>query len=169
VVDDGETGEVTILAVRAKMYQLDDKAAGWKERGAGMLKINVPESSISRDDSGQPIPGSFDASALEEADEEAADEDSVAGRRTVRLLMRQDHTLRVILNTALTGPIDFQERAGLKATSILFTAFEGKEARPVQMKACQSRPVKTPPMDRETKRLLTALGLDDCGKRTSLP
>jgi hypothetical protein len=158
-VDDGETGEVTVLAVRAKMYQLENKETGWKERGAGMLKINVPDSCISWDDSGQPIPGSFDASGLEDEDEEEEEDDegdegatestAAAGsgsgsggggarghkKKSVRLLMRQDHTLRVILNTALTGATEFQERSGLKASSVLFTAlFEGQEARPVQMK-----------------------------------
>jgi Ran-binding protein 3 len=134
VVDDGEAGEVTILAVRAKMYLLEDKAAGWKERGAGMLKINVPYDCIEFDESsGQPLPGTFHASPLQVADAAAAKE-----KKIVRLLMRQDHTLRVILNTALTGATEFKETAGLKATSVLFTAFDGAEARPVQMKVYAS-------------------------------
>lgn len=137
IVDDGEAGETTILQVRAKMYQLEDKEIGWKERGAGMLKINVPESCVQFDEAGVPIPGSFDASGLEcdddDDDDDDDDEDS-KGKRTVRLIMRQDHTLRVILNTAIVPATDFQERAALKASNILFTAFEGEEGKPVQMK-----------------------------------
>jgi hypothetical protein len=134
-VDDGETGEVTILQVRAKMFQLEDKETGWKERGSGMLKINVPESCVSFDElSGMPIAGSFDASGLEADSDDEEDSGGARGGKIVRLIMRQDHTLRVILNTAIVGATNFQTREGLKATNIIFTAFEGDEGRPVQMK-----------------------------------
>ena len=121
-IDDGESSEVTILAVRAKMFQME-KAEGWKERGAGMLKVNVPRASVEVND-GLTDMASFDASVLEDED---------ASR--VRLVMRQDHTLRVILNSPISPAIKFQLNQKLKAAFVLFTAFEGNEVKQVQMKA----------------------------------
>ncbi|KAH7327892.1 hypothetical protein B0I35DRAFT_506453 [Stachybotrys elegans] len=128
-VDDGEAGETTILSVRTKMYY-HDREAGWKERGAGMLKINVPTPCVEFDDSDVPIPGSFDASAMEAADD---GEDGDKSAKVVRLVMRQDQTHRVILNTALLPAMEFQEKASLKSVGILFTAFEGPDAKPVSV------------------------------------
>lgn len=148
--DDGEAGEATLLQVRARMYYLDKDLGGWKERGAGMLKINVPEHCVEFDRDGSVIPASFDASTLGEdedsttaADEEADDANgkprigaAAHPRRTVvRLIMRQDSTHRVILNTAVLLSTEFKERQTLKATTVLFTAFEGSEAKPVSMQA----------------------------------
>ncbi|KAG7288034.1 hypothetical protein NEMBOFW57_007554 [Staphylotrichum longicolle] len=129
VVDDGEGQEVTLFSVRAKMY-LMEKGVGWKERGAGMLKVNAPKSTVDFDDHGAPDPASFDASAL--ADEE---DDR---RKHVRLIMRQDHTLRVILNTVILPAMKFQVTNRLKTSTVLFTAFEGGEARQVQMKLSEA-------------------------------
>lgn len=124
VVDDGEGREITIFSVRSKMY-LMEKGVGWKERGAGMLKVNVPRSTVDIDGNGVPDPSSFDPSALGDDD---------AGRKHVRLIMRQDHTLRVILNTVIQPAMTFQVTHKLKSATILFTAFEGGEAKQVQMK-----------------------------------
>ncbi|KAH6631634.1 hypothetical protein F5144DRAFT_226497 [Chaetomium tenue] len=125
VVDDGESEEVTLFSVRAKMY-LMEKDVGWKERGGGMLKINVPKSTVDLDDNGVPDPTSFDASVL--ADE---DDDQL---KHVRLIMRQDHTLRVILNTVLLPAMKFQVTNRLKTSTVGFTAFEGGVGLQVQMK-----------------------------------
>lgn len=133
VVDDGEAGEATIVQVRARMYYLDKsinaagkEEVGWRERGAGMLKINVPVDSVTIDpESGSADPKSFDPSVLKESTPE--------NLKLVRLLMRQDSTLRVILNTAMTKNMKFEFNDGLKAKSVLFTALEGEEARHVQV------------------------------------
>lgn len=157
-VDDGEAGEATLLQVRARMYYLDKDLGGWKERGAGMLKINVPENCVEFDRDGSVIPASFDASTLGDGDDDEADEaasedadgKSEAGsaktklgtgaaalpkRTVVRLIMRQDSTHRVILNTAVLASTEFKERQTLKATTVLFTAFEGDDAKPVSVQA----------------------------------
>lgn len=126
VVDDGESGEVTLLAVRAKMFIME-KGVGWKERGAGMLKVNVPKLTIELDEAGNVDPTTFDASVLE-------DEGDDGTTKSVRLIMRQDHTLRVILNTAVVPAMSFQLNQKLKAAFVLFTAFDGGEAKQVQMK-----------------------------------
>ncbi|PFH55072.1 hypothetical protein XA68_10838 [Ophiocordyceps unilateralis] len=128
-VDDGEAGEVTIVSVRAKMFTLD-KDAGWKERGAGMLKINVPRVCIDFDEAGAPIPGSLDAAALDIDDKGVADS---RGYQMARLIMRQDQTHRVILNTAIVSAMQFQQKASLKSVGVLFTAFEGEEMKPVSI------------------------------------
>ncbi|KAL7782531.1 hypothetical protein V8C37DRAFT_413877 [Trichoderma ceciliae] len=133
-VDDGEAGEATLLSVRTKMFYLD-KEVGWKERGAGMLKINAPQACVEFDENGSPILGSFDASSL---DVDGGDDDKTQGHKVVRLLMRQDQTHRVILNTAILPTMNFQEKASLKSVGILFTAFEGEQAKPVSitMRGC---------------------------------
>jgi hypothetical protein len=124
VVDDGEGREITIFSVRSKMYVME-KGVGWKERGGGMLKVNVPKSTVDIDDNGVPDASSFDPSVLDDDDE---------GRKHVRLIMRQDHTLRVILNTVILPAMTFQVTHKLKSATVLFTAFEGGEAKQVQMK-----------------------------------
>jgi hypothetical protein len=111
------------------MFQME-KGVGWKERGAGMLKVNVPQSSVDFDEQNNPIPGSFDASVL---DEEPMSDGS-KGRKSVRLIMRQDSTLRVILNTVILPAMDFKLNQKLKSSLVLFMAFDGAEVQQVQMK-----------------------------------
>ncbi|KAF3767858.1 hypothetical protein M406DRAFT_355737 [Cryphonectria parasitica EP155] len=67
----------------------------------------------------------FDSSALKESTPE--------NPRLVRLLMRQDSTLRVILNTVMLARMEFQLKEGLKSKSVLFTAIEGEDAKHVQV------------------------------------
>ncbi|RAL59671.1 hypothetical protein DID88_000304 [Monilinia fructigena] len=64
-IDDGEAEEATILQIRAKLFAMGSKEAGWKERGVGTLKINAPKSCVDFDENGHPIPGSFDSSMLD--------------------------------------------------------------------------------------------------------
>ncbi|KAI1462104.1 hypothetical protein F4805DRAFT_194125 [Annulohypoxylon moriforme] len=124
IIDDGEAGEVTILQVRAKIFHLDKANSAWKERGAGNLKINVPDNSIQyAKETGAPIAGSFKASPTKDSNS-----------NVVRLVMRQDSTHRVILNTAIIPGMEFQEKSGLKATGVLFTALEDGGAVSIQLK-----------------------------------
>ncbi|ESA43064.1 hypothetical protein GE21DRAFT_6610 [Neurospora crassa] len=136
VVDDGEGEDATLLAVRAKIFVME-KGVGWKERGAGMLKVNVPKASVKRDHNGNWDATSFDASALVE-DSGDGEAGSGGGRKSVRLVMRQDHTLRVILNTAIVPAMTFAVTKKLKAAYVLFTAFEGTEPRQVQVKLSEA-------------------------------
>ncbi|KAI1368035.1 hypothetical protein F5Y08DRAFT_21021 [Xylaria arbuscula] len=122
-VDDGEAGEATILQVRARLYNLDKASSSWKERGAGNLKINVPLACVRVDNSGAPVAGTFDGSALKDAES-----------KVVRLVMRQDSTHRVILNAAIIPAMQFQEKSSLKATYVLFTAIEGDGPVSIQIK-----------------------------------
>lgn len=104
---------------------------GWRERGVGVLKVNVPVESVRLDpESGAADPKSFNPAVLEKSTPE--------NPKLVRLLMRQDSTLRVILNSAMLAGMEFQLKEGLKAHSVLFTAIEGEDARhvQVQMKVC---------------------------------
>jgi hypothetical protein len=122
---------------------LMEKGVGWKERGAGMLKVNVPQSSVEFDEQGIPRPETFDASVLDDDPMP----DGSKGRKSVRLIMRQDHTLRVILNTVILPAMDFQLNQKLKASLILFMAFDGPNVQQVQMKVgaptCQNLPSQT--------------------------
>ncbi|KAI0447370.1 hypothetical protein F4803DRAFT_546266 [Xylaria telfairii] len=106
--------EASILQARGKLYSLDKTTNAWKERGAGILKLMVPkECAVSGDNPNIALPGSFDATALKDSE-----------TKIIRLVMRQDATHRVILNTTLLPNMEFREKSGLKATSVLFTAIE---------------------------------------------
>ncbi|KAK2630505.1 hypothetical protein QTJ16_001325 [Diplocarpon rosae] len=128
-VADGEAGEATLLQLRAKLFAIESKEAGWKERGVGTLKINVPKSCVSYDDYGVPKPGSFDMSGLEDDDDAGS-----GGPRVARLIMRQENTHRVVLNTAIVRAMEFKDKPSNSTAQIIFTAFEGdKEPKPVNM------------------------------------
>ncbi|TVY18587.1 Nucleoporin [Lachnellula arida] len=128
-IEDGESGEATLLQIRAKLFAIDSKEAGWKERGVGTLKINVPKPCVDFDENGVAIPGSFDASGLEDEDEDPA-----APPRVARLIMRQENTHRVVLNTVIIRAMEFTDKPSNTAAQILFTAFEGdKEPKPINM------------------------------------
>jgi hypothetical protein len=129
-IEDGESGEATLLQIRAKLFALESKEAGWKERGVGTLKINVPRSCASFDDHGVAIPGSFDASGLEDEEEEA----NSSLPKVARLIMRQENTHRVVLNTIILKAMKFENKPATSTAQIIFTAFEGdKEAKPINM------------------------------------
>ncbi|KAI1325525.1 hypothetical protein F5Y16DRAFT_263404 [Xylariaceae sp. FL0255] len=120
--DDGEDDEVTVFSFRARLYQLDKASQSWKERGIGNLKLNFPIVCMTLDANGQPILGTFNAAALKETE------------RVVRLLMRQDSTHRVILNTAIIPAMKLEVKSNLKATFILFQALESDGPVSMQMK-----------------------------------
>ena len=128
-VEDGESGEATLLQIRAKLFALDSKEKGWKERGVGTLKVNVPECCATFDENGAPIPGSFDVSGFEDEDE-----GDIKAPKVPRLIMRQENTHRVILNTILVKAMEFKDKPSTSGAQILFTAFEGeKEPKPINM------------------------------------
>jgi len=144
-VDDGEEHEATLLQIRARLYYLDKASNVWKERGAGNLKINVPIECVDIDETTKaPFPGSFDASALADS------------KKNARLVMRQDSTHRVILNTTLIPSLIFKEISGLKANRIIFTAYEAEGAVSVQIK------VRTEGLFRQ-HRLTRSIG--ECSQR----
>ena len=115
--------------MRAKLFALESKEVGWKERGVGTLKINVPKSCASFDENGLAISGSFDVSGLEDGEE-----DEPSGPRVPRLIMRQENTHRVVLNTIIVRAMEFKDKPSNSTAQIIFTAFEGeKEPKPVNM------------------------------------
>jgi DEAD/DEAH box helicase domain-containing protein len=127
IVEDGESGEATLLQMRAKLFALASKETGWKERGTGTLKVNVPKSCVNYDPNGVPVSGSFDLSGLEEDEGEPS-------TAVPRLIMRQDSTHRIILNTAISKLMEFQDKPTTSGAQVMFTAFEGdKEPKPIQL------------------------------------
>ncbi|KAK1829178.1 hypothetical protein QBC39DRAFT_392728 [Podospora conica] len=158
-VDDGESGDVTLVSLRAKLFVMekaeDGTATGWKERGAGMLKVNVPSSSVELDEQGHPEPFTFDASTFDESDDEEG-----GSPKCVRLIMRQDHTLRVILNTIILPGMSFKVTRGLKSSLVLFTAFDDHgKATQMQVKGTSSAepPSTLPPKPTRRKRAASDL------------
>ncbi|KAF4636929.1 hypothetical protein G7Y89_g1158 [Cudoniella acicularis] len=114
-----EAGEATLLQLRAKLLALESKEAGWKERGVGTLKINVPKSCVCYDDNS----GSFGILGLEHEDADP----NISQFGTARLIMHQYTTNRVILDTIITQAMTFEQKSAITHGQILFTAIEGKE------------------------------------------
>lgn len=113
---------------------MDPKDQAWKERGVGTLKVNVHRSCIELDEyDGKPIPGSFDAS---QGNEGQANKGTIAAR----LIMRQDNTHKLILNTAIIRALKFIEKPGTGAgKQFMFTAFDA--GKPINMLIRVSRPL----------------------------
>jgi hypothetical protein len=107
--------------LRAKLFALQSKETGWKERGVGTIKLNVPKACLSRDEiTGKPV---LDAIKDEEGQVKTA--------KSARLVMRQESTHRVILNTVVLKAMKFEEKPSNSAAQILFTAIE--DNKPVNM------------------------------------
>ncbi|KFX86633.1 hypothetical protein V490_08995 [Pseudogymnoascus sp. VKM F-3557] len=124
-IHDGEEDEVTLSQFRAKLFAMEPKE-GWKERGVGNLKVNVHKTCVEFDEyTGAPVPGSFDVS-LRDDDEDAPP--VIAAR----LIMRQENTHRVILNTIINRALKLEEKPSNAAgKGYMFTAFDG--GKPVNM------------------------------------
>lgn len=99
LVETGEEDEQTIFQCRAKLYHFDKE---WKERGAGVFKINIRYESKTI---GEDAEGEAEKTAGEEEEEE--EDDVEAGgqpefstvERKARLIMRTDGVHKVVLNT----------------------------------------------------------------------
>ena len=103
-----------MIQVRAKLFALV-KDAGWKERGVGAIKLNVAKAGFETDE----ITG-----------EKVAVGD--AKQRSARLIMRQESTHRVILNSPLLKAIKFSDDKAANGTyKISFTAVE--DNKPVNL------------------------------------
>lgn len=118
-LDKQESTAISLLQFRAKLYAMESEEFGWKERGVGVLEINVPKSRVSLDDIGQVIlGGSFDASLL---DDEKAYPNAPRG---AQLIMRHEVTHRVLLNTIIFGGMGFTTAKSSTQSHIIFATFE---------------------------------------------
>ncbi|RKF56994.1 Nucleoporin NUP56 [Erysiphe neolycopersici] len=128
-IDDGEADEVTLLQIRAKLFAVESKAAGWKERGVGTLKINVAKQFVKYDQNGIPISGTFN-----KPNKKCKDKCKINIACAARLIMRQENTHRVVLNTFILREMEFEEKPAVSSAQFLFTALEGeKELKPVRL------------------------------------
>src|SRR5450432_4411442 len=107
------------------MFVLSSEEKAWKERGMGTIKLNVPKDFIEMDDFDVPIPGSYDPSGRE-----TSDDDKQLGPPPARIIMRQEGTNKVILNSPIIKAVKFEEQAA-NPYRILFTAFE--DGKPVNV------------------------------------
>jgi len=100
-IETGEEGETTEYTCRAKLYNFVDKKE-WKERGVGVLRLNVTE----------PKPG---------------DEDSTL---KARIVMRADGSHRVVLNTPIQKGLKFGDVHGAKPNGHFMTFVGSLEGKP---------------------------------------
>ncbi|KAG9241186.1 hypothetical protein BJ878DRAFT_483180 [Calycina marina] len=125
-IQDGETDEATLMQIHAKLLAFT-QATGWRERGKGVIKLNVPKSTVDYDSDGNAVSGSFDISGLDTEEDENAP-------RQPRLIMRVANTHRVILNANVFKLMKFDDKPVQKGAAIMFTvATEDTEAPTMQM------------------------------------
>jgi hypothetical protein len=120
--------------------------------------LNVPKSYVDYDHNGIPIPGSYDPSGAEDREEDE-EGNPLPEPVAARLVMRQENTHRVILNTVIIKALKFEEKPSNTAVQILFTAFE--ETKPINMllKVCPYF---------EIRRTTTNVSIDVRNQRTTL-
>lgn len=119
-VETGEEGEETRFSTRAKLYFFDSAGKAWRERGIGMLKLNI--SSSAPDEDSHP---DEEVDQEEKADETSQDE-GAPPKRLARLLMRSEGVYRVVLNVPIFKGMKAGDQNGNVPSDrcIKFTAFE---------------------------------------------
>ncbi|PPJ52861.1 hypothetical protein CBER1_11509 [Cercospora berteroae] len=112
-IETGEEGESTELTCRAKLYNFTTGEGGkkeWRERGVGVLRLNVQRPLHDDDDT----------------------------KTTARLLMRADGSHRVLLNTPILPQINFGQPDGSRPNGsfvyFMGTIDEKKELQLLQLK-----------------------------------
>lgn len=107
-----------MVQVRAKLFALV-KDEGWKERGIGSLRLNVAKNSFETDEvTGETV-------AVGESKE-----------RSARLIMRQEATHRVLLNSPILKAVKFHdEKAANGIHKISFIAVEDNKPANLLFKA----------------------------------
>ncbi|KAI5299179.1 hypothetical protein KEM56_003456, partial [Ascosphaera pollenicola] len=121
----GEEEETTVFSSRVKLFYF--KKGEWKERGAGVLKVNVSPPEIDDEE--------------EEEEEEEGKEDGKKdndgkdskkrARARARIVMRADGVMRVILNTPLFKGMKFGDAAGNMPTTKAVNLTAVEEGHPV--------------------------------------
>ena len=101
LVETGEEGETTEYTCRAKLYSFVDKKE-WKERGVGVLRLNVTE----------PKPD---------------DENSTI---KARIVMRADGSHRVILNTPVQKALKYGDVRGERPTGHFMSLVGSLDGKP---------------------------------------
>lgn len=127
LVETGEEGEHTVFSGRAKLFHFDSVGKAWKERGFGVLKLNVSSGTGKQ-------PGDPELeSDSEEANQDAAAENEGERRTFARLLMRSEGVYRVVLNVPVFKTMQAGDHHGEVPSDrcIKFTALE--EGRPTMM------------------------------------
>lgn len=112
-IETGEEGEMTEMTCRAKLYNFapgEDGKKEWRERGVGILRLNVQRPLHDDDDT----------------------------KTTARLLMRADGSHRVLLNTPVLPQIKFGQPDGSRPTGsyvyFMGTIDDKKELQLLQLK-----------------------------------
>jgi len=158
---DGEEDEETQCQVRAKLFVISDK--GWKERGVGTLKINIPHSHSAKYDEEDEEAGLISIEVKEDDKGKSVEKEEEAKKTSysARLIMRQDSTHRVILNSVILKDQSFQEKSLNTAIGILFTAFE--DGKPTNMQ------LKVFPLNLNASILTLTSPSDESAKRKPIP
>jgi Ran-binding protein 3 len=139
-VETGEEGEKTLFSSRAKLYNYVKNEAGgqWKERGSGILKVNVPDVEDGENDEEEK-----EGEKEEEGNGKSKAKEVVqplkAGKP--RFIMRANGTNRVVLNSPVPKDTDFGHPGahGAKPTgqTIMFMGMlDVGEMQTLQLKVC---------------------------------
>ena len=128
-VETGEEDEETIFSARAKLYHFEKE---WKERGTGVIKVNVRQEKASK-------PPTQDDEEQPEKDLEAGDEEDEAGELKARVIMRSDGVHRVILNSPVFKDMSVGDTDGKEPTNtktMFLTGMDDGKPRLFQIKVC---------------------------------
>ncbi|KAI9795093.1 MAG: hypothetical protein M1816_000115 [Peltula sp. TS41687] len=129
-IETGEEGEETRFSARAKLYFFDSAGKAWKERGYGMLKLNVSAGgSKGKDD----LHG--EDNQVEKVDEASQDE-GASQKPQARLLMRSEGVFRVVLNVPIFQGMKAGDQNGNVPSDrcLKFTAFEDEKHVMMQLR-----------------------------------
>lgn len=120
-VDTGEEGEEVHFSARARLYFFDQS---WKERGTGVIKVNIRASDDEDTESREPDP----------------EAQAPGGRRKARLLMRADATHKVLLNTPVFKGMKFGASDGSEPTGKLMHLQSLENGKPLLLQIKVSTP-----------------------------
>lgn len=125
----GEEGEETLFSARAKLFHFVPASKAWRERGYGVLKLNVfrPPPEVS-DDNPEDDPWAHERQPM---------------NTWARLLMRSDGVWKVILNTKISKDTKIGDWQGNAPSDkyIRFKTVEDGKWVAMQLKVCCVTPV----------------------------
>ncbi|KAI9799514.1 MAG: hypothetical protein M1833_004036 [Piccolia ochrophora] len=127
-VETGEEEEETIFSNRAKLFYFNRTDKAWKERGMGVLKLNI---SLTHHNEELKAVGEHEQEDSDEDPEKGEAGPQKRGKRSARLLMRAEGVYRVLLNVPVFKDIQVGDKDGLEppGKTIIMTAPE--EGSPV--------------------------------------
>ena len=142
LVETGEEGEETRFSGRAKLFYFDNATKAWKERGFGVLKLNVSCAVSEETDDVQAD------SSPEPTGSEHSEYGQTSRKLLARLLMRSEGVYRVVLNVPIFKALKAGDQNGELPSDrcIKFTALEDERHVMMQLRVSRTANLSIPCM-----------------------